>query len=216
MTAQEVLKRMARTYAECRSYRDTGEVTSVFSAPGMEAQRVHESFSTAFVRPHRFRFEYQYRHSIDGSPSTYVIWEEPERLATWWSLGHSVEQPATLSHAVARASGISSGASIRIPALLAPERVGGWKLTDLLDLQLAGLEAVDGMDCFRLEGRYPLDPPVRLWIDSDSYLLRRVEERQVFDGFVAETVTTYSPATNLEIPDEELLFEPPEWRSATW
>src|SRR5262245_14319430 len=57
LKAQDVLDRMAKVYASCKSYGDTGIVTTVFvEATGNRT--VEKPFKTAFVRPDRFRFEY--------------------------------------------------------------------------------------------------------------------------------------------------------------
>ncbi|MCX6930594.1 MAG: hypothetical protein NT154_46420 [Verrucomicrobia bacterium] len=44
---------MATTYPTCKSYRDSGAVTNVFSPQHTDVK----PFRTAFVRPDQFRFE---------------------------------------------------------------------------------------------------------------------------------------------------------------
>ena len=57
-TAEEVLQRTARRYASCKSYRDSGFVNSVeIDAKGKKV--TERRFTTAFIRPDRFRFEDQ-------------------------------------------------------------------------------------------------------------------------------------------------------------
>src|SRR5437879_6027503 len=54
LTAQEILEKMAATYATCKSYRDSGVVTNFFTRDHIDVK----PFRTAFVRPDQFRFEY--------------------------------------------------------------------------------------------------------------------------------------------------------------
>ena len=84
---------------------------------------------------------------------------------------------------------------------------------------------VDECECFRILGQSSRTPKTRgsgatgivlrensstIWIDKRSYLVRRVDESNVYDSFSTDTVTTYSPAINVEIPSEELEFGAPE------
>jgi hypothetical protein len=54
---QAILGRCRETYATCASYRDTGLVRTVMTAPIEHTSVIH--FRTAFVRPDRFRFEFE-------------------------------------------------------------------------------------------------------------------------------------------------------------
>ena len=50
LPAKQILDRMAKTYAECKSYHDSGLVKTVFiQAAGKRT--VEKPFTTAFVRP---------------------------------------------------------------------------------------------------------------------------------------------------------------------
>jgi hypothetical protein len=61
--AGKILDRMARMYANCKSYRDSGVVaTQYFTDTGNRT--VAKPFATAFVRSDRFRLE---SRSNDGS-----------------------------------------------------------------------------------------------------------------------------------------------------
>ena len=56
LTAKQIVKRMAEEYAKCKSYQDLGVVKTVFILPDLK-RTVEKPFTTAFVRPDRFRFE---------------------------------------------------------------------------------------------------------------------------------------------------------------
>lgn len=120
--------------------------------------------------------------------------------------------------------------------MLLPDEVGGRSLTELTDLQSLGDEQLDGVMCYRLTGRFaprPVDatqveedrqdfirktgeapekveqsPPI-LWIDRESLLLRRIDEQTRFETFRTEEVTSYEPALDVAIAEDELVFDPP-------
>jgi outer membrane lipoprotein-sorting protein len=57
ISAQEIIERMAEVYANCHTYSDEGEVSREYvGAHSMGPTR--QPFSTAFVRPSSFRFEF--------------------------------------------------------------------------------------------------------------------------------------------------------------
>src|SRR6266446_10184945 len=56
MSAQEIIDRMSKVYASCRTYSDEGEVrTEYVGVTRLDSMR--QPFFTAFVKPGSFRFE---------------------------------------------------------------------------------------------------------------------------------------------------------------
>src|SRR3954462_9452053 len=82
LKARHLLDRMAEAYGGCKSYHDSGVVKTVFvQATGNRT--VERPFTTAFVRPDRFRFEY--KEKPDGAPERrYVVWRRGKEVQTWW------------------------------------------------------------------------------------------------------------------------------------
>lgn len=74
VTAEQILKRMAETYATCKSYRDSGVVKRViFEGNTSDNPTIAEKhFTTVFVRPDRFRFEY--REKEEHRELRYIVW----------------------------------------------------------------------------------------------------------------------------------------------
>ncbi len=58
LTANEIINRMADEYAKSKSYSDSGVVKTVFIRTDSR-RTVDKPFTTAFIRPDRFRFEYR-------------------------------------------------------------------------------------------------------------------------------------------------------------
>jgi len=206
INAAEVLDRMAKAYAGCKSYHDSGVVKTVFVRANGN-QTVEKPFTTAFVRPDRFRFEYKEKQG--GRPEhRYIVWRKGKEVVTWWDVRPGVEKPESLGRALAGATGVSDSSSHTIPALLLPREIGGRRLTDLSDAKRAKDAKLDRVYCFRIEGKFA-GSPVTLWIEQKSLLVRRIDTQKQFDDFRTET-TTYDPAIDEEIPDKKLEFDPPK------
>ncbi len=201
-TAKQLLDRTSKTYANCKTYRDSGVVTTLF-VQDTGNRTVEKPFKTAFVRPDQFRFEYK-----DGT-SRYIIWSKGKELRTWWDVKPGIEKPESLQLAVAGATGVSSGSAARIPAMLMPDQLGGWG-----GIHISGAKRIDDgklekVECFRVEGKY-VNNPITLWVDKKSHLVRRVDEHTKFDNFRTEQTTTYDPVIDGEITDKMLEFDPPK------
>jgi len=201
---KQILDRMAKAYAECKSYRDSGVVKTVF-VEKTGNRTVEKPFTTAFVRSDRFRFEYKEKRG--NQQSRYIIWSNGKEVLTWWDVKPGIEKPKSLWLASAGAAGVSSGSANRIPALLLPGEVWG-SPTVITDAKRAEDGKLDKVECFRVEGIYG-NTPITLWIDKQSYLLRRIDQQMKFANFRTEETTTYDPTINEKITDKMLEFDPP-------
>jgi len=124
LNARQILTRMAETYANCKTYQDTGIVKTSFI--GSDRDSVEETrFSTAFVRPDEFRFEYLSKNNSWGFGNRYIIWCKGHEVLTWWSIDPGTKREQSLALAVASATGVSSGSAHTIPALLLPNDISG-------------------------------------------------------------------------------------------
>lgn len=208
LTAREILDRMEKTYSSCKSYRDSGVVKTVYIT-AKEKRTEERPFTTAFVRPDRFRFEY--RRGIEGprgGESRYIVWRNGPEVETWWDFRPGFAKPESLNMGLAGATGVSGGSAHRIPALLLSE-VEGRRLTEIKDARRIDDATFDNVDCFRIEGKF-LDDPMTLWIDKASFLVRKIDEQNDFGDFQTEETTTYDPVVDGEVPEELLAFNPPE------
>jgi outer membrane lipoprotein-sorting protein len=208
LTAQQILDKMAMTYGSCRVYRDSGVVTNDFGPrPGSGATYPRhvdiKPFRTAFVRPDRFRFEYD--DAVPEKP--YIVWKQGDEVRTWWHLRPKADKAESLEYALAGATGVSGGSAHTIPALLMPDSIGGRKLTVMTDLKRQPDETLDGTLCFKLEGKFAV-VPTTLWLDKATFLLVRM----VQDTSLTLSTTVYKPQMNTEIPAAELEFNAPEKR----
>jgi hypothetical protein len=240
MNPEQILAALAEMYATCLSYRDSGRVVTKFFPQNRRPHTSVKPFTTAFIRPDRFRFEYKSRRGEDEW-DRYIIWATGGEARTWWDVQPGIERHESLGAALVGPGGVSGGSANTIPALLVPQQFRGRRLTELVDLVSLGDEALDGVACYRLSGRFvpfPSDPaseerrrleairltgrepeqadqgPFTVWIDRGTLLVRRLEHHTRFQTFRTENVTEYEPAVGIVIADEELRFDPPE-REAT-
>ncbi len=216
----QILLRMERTYRNCRSYRDSGDVRSSGVTDGGRFS-TERPFATVFVRPGRFRFEFTDTGLGDRS-SKYIVWVDGDTLRSWWDAKPGVRRPESLQQALDVASGISGGSSLRVPGMLMPEVVGSGPL-------LVAPERIDdaddrGVACLRVRGKsratpYTInmgerllnvkDESITLWIDRATFLLRKVEQDRTYDTYRERTTTTYTPELDVEIPASQLAFGAP-------
>lgn len=219
-SAVKILLGMKKTYRGCRSYRDTGEVRVSGSVEGGSfASRL--PFATGFVRDGAFRFEFT-DQGLGERESRFILWSSGGQVRAWWEAQGGERRVASLSEALGAASGVSAGASLRVPGLLLPNRVESAFFLGAPE-RLAD-DVVDGASCYRIRGTgretpYRLitgstsaiveDERLTVWIDRNSLLLRRVEERRTLSTYSTVTVTSYVPEIDVEIPDRELAFDPP-------
>ena len=215
-----ILLTMKKVYAQCSSYRDTGEVTTASKVEGGSFGS-RQPFATAFVRSGGFLFRYT-DTGLGERQNTYTVWLGDGGVLAWWDASPGLRRSPSLEEALDAASGVSSGASIRVPGMLMPGKVRGGAFL-IAPERLA--DADDrGAVCVRLRGRsretpYTLttgsgtvtveDEHVTLWIDASSFLLRRVEQQQVLSTYRTTITTTYDPRIDVEVPAGDLTFTPP-------
>jgi outer membrane lipoprotein-sorting protein len=205
LTATEIIQRMQETYATSRSYSDSGVVKTVFIHPDRK-RTVEKPFTTAFIRPDQFRFEYREKKPIFGE-RRFIIFRNGKDFQTYSDLELPM-QFESLDRAVAAATGISGGSAIRVPAMLLPSEIKWRRAIRFNNPKRIDDDRIAKIDCFRIHD-FILGGPTILWIDKEKFLLRKVYREQEFDDFRAQTTTIYKPQLNQEVTDEMLDFNPP-------
>ena len=221
LAPETILLKMARVYRTCRSYRDSGEVRTTLLTDGGRAGS-DRPFHTAFVRPDRFRFQFT-DPGLGERSSAYIVWTDGTEVRSWWDAKPGVRNAGTLQAALGVAAGISGGSSTRVPGLLLPSSIGEGPLVIAAERIQDGTDR--GVSCFRVRGKsqktpYTLsmgvqtltvqDESITLWIDRATFLLRKVEDRKTFATYNSESITTYKPEIDVEIPPEQCAFNAPE------
>jgi hypothetical protein len=232
-TAEEILSAMAGTYSRCRSYRDIGVCTRQVFPETRPAYEAVKRFSTTFVRPQQFRFEYRYRFFPNTPENRQVVWSSGDAVHDWadWGNGETeLRSWPSLREGLTVLGGVSDRLSVVVPSLLLPGWADGkrWKLSELARLEDG---QIDGTACYRLQGRFSATPdrdeaceqavrevygpntrftaqisPITFWIDQERSLLRRfTESGRIMDNRF-ELTTDYQPELDVSISDPELAF----------
>jgi hypothetical protein len=108
--------------------------------------------------------------------------------------------------ALAGATGISGGSAINVPSMLMGDLHDGHRIQKLTQLSLKGEEMVGGKSAYRIEGRDRRDNLLTIWIDKESFLLLKINEKRELNDAEAETTTTYQPRINIDIAPDKLAF----------
>ncbi|GAB4014762.1 hypothetical protein GCM10028808_38210 [Spirosoma migulaei] len=220
MSGKQIFDRMLRVYAGATTYQDQGRVQTDFYEIGQTKPKFTtiQDFTMAYDRKgRRFRFQYETQpKSSDDKPEKMVIWSLGGDVHVWWSLWDSTSHEASLGSALGIATGVSGTASRKVPFLLITERTdAGWGIDSLKDVKLIGTDTLDKSSCYRLTGRVPgaywKNKEAVLWVDQNTFLLRRIDENNSISKTkqLVKMSLTYQPVLNKPIVNEALTFEPP-------
>jgi hypothetical protein len=207
LTGEEILRRSAEVYAQASSYQDTGEVRTRFFPHNREPHETISPFTTAFVRPARFRFEFHHRFNEEQPDwHRYVVWKAEGEVQAWWSLRPTEKPPENLSQGLAKAAGVSGGSAYRIPGQLMPEVLSGRPfLARLRRVTLVDTESVDATKTYKVQGTADTLEQT-LWIGQEDFLVRKIYEEHTFERFETQTTTIYHPFVNQPVPPAALAF----------
>jgi hypothetical protein len=215
LSAAAILQRVATLYADAQSYHDHGVVQTTFRKP--QRSWLNETrFTTAFDRAtSRFRFEFVVR-STRPKP-------DPDRGRRWiiWRSGERLEQrspletaPApTFNLAIAAATGVSKGAAHHIPVLLMPEELSGRRLTAIDDHPARIDDAtIPTGPCYCIQRALLAgagSTTETLWIDQQSFLIRRFDKHTAKPDVIVDGVTGYDPQINMPLPADAMQWDVP-------
>ena len=213
-TPAAILEHTRSVYAALTSYSDTGTALKEYSA----TSRDEYSFTTYFTRaPRHFMFDYR-----KPSGDRIVIWGDPDAFHVWWkTTGQVTEYPNPKNTGAITLSDYPTGGAItKIPPLLYSKGNLPGAIQTFEPDRMAGMEDVGGSKCYRLEGtssdlyaQTGKKVNVRnltVWIDSTSYLIRKIaEEAPAAPGSLNRTTTTFAPQANPKLTDDSFKFTPP-------
>ena len=202
-TADEIISRMNSVYANSHSYQDSGMVKDVFLKTN-ETRIAEKPFTTAFIRPDRFRYEF--RETPPGRKERrFVIHQDGKTLRVHWDLPRDANAP-TLDRAIAMATGISSESAITVPGMLLPKEITWRRAIRFSKPTRIQDERVGNRDCFRIHDQFRYNV-VTYWIDKENFLLRKIFKEATFDDFRVESTTTYAPVMNGFVEPSLLTFD---------
>jgi outer membrane lipoprotein-sorting protein len=212
-TAQQIVEQMFSAYTSCKTYQDTGEVRTVTLENGRRRTTLLP-FSTAFVRPANFRYEFRSRRG-EAEWDQYVLWRQGDVVKSWWSIRPGIITDRSFSMSVSGASGVSGKSALTVPSMLMPDELRANPIKALTGLTLAGEESIGSQGAYKIEGKDFRGYTTTIWIEKQRLLLLQIFEKRKLstpDGkgeFETETTTVYNPQVNEDVPAAKLAFDPP-------
>jgi outer membrane lipoprotein-sorting protein len=212
LTPEQIFMRTVATYAGSKSYRDSGTVKTSSAFGDVGTLSIEGTFTTAFIRPDRFRYEFKGKMTrpVSGEYKSrdihYIVWRKGKETYRFFGIRKpGVEKSESLAMAVAGATGISGGlATMTVDMLLPDEFQGSTRITDFKEVTRLEDAKVGEIDCFCIQGKM-VDRSTTVWIDKQNFLIRRMDWNEVI-----KNTTIWEPTINEEIADEALEFNPPQ------
>jgi hypothetical protein len=226
--AEEVLARTYAAYQVLNSYADSG--TLVDENKGFRDRFTFRTLQTR--EPRNFLLDFRYAGTdydngfqIQGGERT-VLWMQDGDLQTWDSKSDAHQTyPAEGGGQVSALNGASAGTrgiSVLVPSLIYIKANMASAVQATEDAVAAGTEMVGGRSCLKVMGierwRYPSGRitgvrPITIWIDADTYLIRKMLEDTPKDsprGSLNRRIITFDPHANPPIENSRFGFQVPE------
>jgi len=207
--ASDIVQKMRDSYGALSSYSDSAVIVREYGATD------RHTFTTYFNRlPRHFLLDF---HKQGGD--RYVVWGDPDGFHTWWkTTTQTTDYPNPNNAAAITLSGPpTETAVVKVPTLLYSKANLGGDFANFEDARIEANEDIGGHHCYRLTGKasdsYSASGKevnirkMTLWIDTESFLLRRVrEEWPPIGGTSTRVTTTYEPQANPKIEDAKFKF----------
>lgn len=203
--AVTLMKQVVASYQAFDTYRDRGRSiqTLKFDSAEKDYSTLIIDFATLFKRPYKFKFSWTRTENFgDGSyTSKDAFWSDGSRV---WSLSSDGSRAPiaeeNFSMAVARATGVTRGASHEIFRLLT-DKVSGFRFDQLGGLKIVRSEVISGVDCYVVHGSQYGADAYDLWIGKQDHLIRKGIDTQP-DGNTV-TFERMNIVVNQDIPDDQ-------------
>lgn len=211
-SADDILQKMRDTYGALNSYADSAVMVREYGATD------RHTFTTYFHRtPRHFLLDF---HKQGGD--RYVVRGDPDGFHTWWkTTKQTTDYPNPNNTPAITLSGPpTESAMVKIPTLLYSKANLGGDFANFADAKLEADEVIGTHRCYRLTGKasdtYAASGKevnirkMTLWIDAESFLIRRVrEEWPPVGGTSTRTITTFEPLANPSLDDAKFKFVAP-------
>jgi len=183
------LKRLIRqSYKDCHSYQDSGWMSE--TKPGRQETAKRIEFSTRFIRPQMFRFDWLTYHPYASEATRSVIWSNGNKVFIQQS-GSEREIAPSLIQGLKKLCGVSRSTSFYVPSLL----FEGDK--DSLDTNFTQMTdaSFSDIDCYRLEAASEKEV-LRMYIDKTQLLIRGISEEAEVDAAAIFDADTFAKVSS--------------------
>lgn len=219
LTADQIIQRMTEVYSSAKTYEQSGSVFLVkdineFRGRTWEDVLVVNSFERVekvsfrfhFQRPDLLRFEWSDRSSKTDRPS--LVWSNTKGVYSWTTRLDEADSPfildkePSLKWAIDQETrGSMSVADILHNALNGSKEF--YSFNRMKEAKVIREESLSGSDCYVILGTIG-NEPWALWIDKQSFVLRRYRT-QISTGSFDESVRTgFMPTTLGEVNHDEI------------
>lgn len=222
LAAIALLEQVKKTYRECQSYQDEGEVRTTFrySDDSMQTTLVM-SFKTLFSRNFNFRLEFAERLSgSENSLYSIILYQHGKSIGGFSPTDASIGKVKRLDDLLLGSKSPSNGLSLKIPVLLQPLKiipqnpkiVFNW--FDVIESpQIIDNKEENSLDTIIVEGKLKTGGLTKLWIDKKRLVIVKVYEQISFSKdqipsareVIQEITTTYNPVFNQPIDQKRIL-----------
>lgn len=210
-----ILEHVRSAYGALSSYSDSGTVLYEYAPTAHDEHK----FSTAFNRnPRHFLLDFR-----KGSGDRIVITGDPDAFHTWWrTTGQVADFPNPKNTGAITLNEFPTNAvSTKVPSLLYAKANLPGAFQYFVPERDAGIEPCGEKKCHRLEGgtsdqyvgtgKQVNSRKLTVWIETDTYLVRKViEDAPSPPGTLNRTTTSFIPQANPQLADEVFKFTPPQ------
>ena len=222
ISGPDVLARMRAAYAGCTSYQGEGTFAVTMSQGDHPlALWSHGTFSTRFARGRAFHVTSRYAIG-DGDEKLSSVMQstsDRNRLVNFLDVkgGPKVYEYGSLEYmveAATGATGLAASPSQYVASLLLPGEFAYMGLAGVKEVVAEAIEPVGGHFCIRLRGKTRQYDEFVIWVDKDTWMLRRLTREVTLEPTVEPDGSALRIRTTLEwkgefdvaIEDSEFAF----------
>jgi len=203
LSVPQIFEKSEESYAALQTYLDSGKVIKEFYNNDRPSKSSIK-FRTAYSEFLGFNFEY---YVPNKSNSLYTINKSSNVVRSWWGIRNQIETQASLSSALAAATGVSSSTSNIIPRLLLPAELKQANVFKNVKGKITGSEVIDDHVCYVIEGNKSESGIIKLWISKKDFMIRKIFiDRKIdvkasgtkIDSLIKNQIVTLKSKSNAE------------------
>lgn len=214
-TGDEIWKKTVATYAEIKSYSDTGTVT--MEMPGLTEKH---TFKSRYQGPRSYFFDFLKQDGVDR----FVIWSDAQAFHTWWMTTQLEEEypKGTGVNAFSQAGYLTKGSALMLAPLFFKGSGLQGSFSNYADIELEGTEKIGANECYRIVGmgrdiytatqREVNIRQITVWIDVKTNMIRKVVEdspKGTPPALAGQWTITFEPQADPKLDASSFLFDPP-------
>lgn len=198
-------------YVNCETYEDSGVSTMTYSRGSRRIDRRTEvaEFSTAFVRPGFFRFEYAQRTvGPDSEWPRLIVWSRDGVVRSCKRRSGEPRVHENVGEALARYAGVTDTVSFFVPPLLLGANMCGiWNFEKDRSVSFPEHEGPV------FEGEHPRSgSTIRVVMGKESRLIERIQHHsKLRSGVAVSQIVAYQAKIGEALNEDRFVFSPDDW-----